>query len=106
MTAKVAPSPCCHSTATGRSYFLTERDRVAGVGGNERPEWVCGFNRWTQQIGEIVQRVFRSLAFSLGGYLVASLLHLAWLASRWKYTFPWGNTAAIAHLYFHWSPAA
>ena len=42
----------------------------------------CGFNRWTQQIGEIVQRVFRSLAFSLGGYLVASLLHLAWLASR------------------------
>lgn len=43
----------------------------------ERQLFVCGFNRWTQQIGEIVQRVFRSLAFSLGGYLVASLLHLA-----------------------------
>src|SRR4029453_8273145 len=58
-----------------------------------------------QQIGEIVQRVCRSLAFSLDGYLVASLLHLAWLASRQKYPFPWGNTAATAHLYFHWSPA-
>ena len=34
----------------------------------ESPESRCGFNRWTQQIGEIVQRVFRSLAFSLGGY--------------------------------------
>jgi hypothetical protein len=42
----------------------------------------CGFNRWTQQIGEIVQGVFRSLAFSFGGYLGASILHLAWLASR------------------------
>jgi hypothetical protein len=48
----------------------------------ERLRKACGFNRWTQQIGEIVQRVFRSLAFSLGGYLVASLPHLVWLASR------------------------
>ena len=35
----------------------------------------CGFNRWMQQIGEIVQRVFRSLVFSLGDHSTFLLLH-------------------------------
>jgi hypothetical protein len=30
-----------------------------------------GFNRWMQQIGEIVQRVFRSLVFSLGAHSIS-----------------------------------
>ena len=30
-----------------------------------------GFNRWMQQIGEIVQRVFRSLVFSWGDHSIA-----------------------------------
>ena len=60
-----------------RRLYLRYRPFAPGC-----PQYAGGFNRWTQQIGEIVQRVFRSLAFSLGGYLVASLLHLAWLASR------------------------
>lgn len=29
-----------------------------------QPQWVLGFNRWMQRIGEIVQRVLRSPVFS------------------------------------------
>jgi hypothetical protein len=35
----------------------------------------CGFNRWMQRIGEIVQRVFRSLVFSLGAHSISALRH-------------------------------
>ena len=32
----------------------------------------CGFNRWMQQIGDIVRQVFRSLESFLGAHLVAA----------------------------------
>jgi hypothetical protein len=42
----------------------------------------CGFNRSMQQVGQIVQRVFHSLAFFLDADLISSPRHLAWLASK------------------------
>ena len=62
-------------TATAPHLDSTGHGNPSGA--TEWPLRSCGFNRWTQQIGEIVQRVFRSLASSLDGYLVAWLLHLA-----------------------------
>ena len=35
----------------------------------------CGFNRWMQQIDEIVRPVFRSLAFSLDAHSIVSPRH-------------------------------
>jgi hypothetical protein len=39
------------------------------------PALGCGFNRSTQQIVDIVRRVFRSLEFSLGVHLIFSPPH-------------------------------
>jgi len=41
-----------------------------------------GFNRWMQQIGQIVLPVFGSLMFFSGVHSISSPLHLAELASN------------------------